>query len=275
MSLFENRTVINTLAGSLGVATTARTRGPHLATAKEAGAQMWIDDLQTLDVPTVMVHNQYTDEVIEVPDLTVVRVLENAILQRPMIIARPLARAVLVALTRHDEAEWRKATKHLPHVADNIGRYLRGAAEQNDKLWPELAKWFADFAKSPWGRLNWVIAQLGLMFPSSRMDEIVIDVYRNWLRSSGEVQKVAIATQRLCGARALEGRTIIRQRLDRTSDPLLLRLFALGLLTAGENEGTVGGVLRRDPRNSLLLTYLAKHKWTPPKTVADFDPEPS
>jgi hypothetical protein len=28
MSLFENRTVINTLAGSLGVATTARTRDP-------------------------------------------------------------------------------------------------------------------------------------------------------------------------------------------------------------------------------------------------------
>jgi hypothetical protein len=251
----------------------------HLAAAKETAAQMWVNELMTLDVQTVTFHSEYTDEDFEVPDLKEVLALEARILQHPLRITRTLARAVLVALTRHKEfsreEEWRQATKHLPHVADNIGRYLRGAAEQNDELWPELSAWFSDFAKSPWGTQNWVVAQLGLIFPSSRMDGRIIDIYRGWLNTSDDVQKVAIATQRLCSARALEGRTIVRQRLDRTADPLLLRLFALGLLTASENEGPVSAVLRRDPRNSLLLTYLEKHRWTAPKTVDDFDPEPS
>ena len=43
---------------------------------------------------------------------------------------------------------------------------------------------------------------------------------------------------------------------DGTSDPLLLRIFALGLLRAKADRATVAAILERDKRNALLTHYL-------------------
>ncbi|EJO88063.1 hypothetical protein MCOL_V214074 [Mycobacterium colombiense CECT 3035] len=65
-------------------------------------------------------------------------------------------------------------------------------------------------------------------------------------------------------------RDVMRARSDTTSDPLLLRIFALGLLRAQADRGTIVAVLDRDSRNALLKRYLKTVNWEPPPVVADF-----
>lgn len=247
----------------------------RLRPASETAGNLRLEDLKEIEVPqALVVGGMYEDPVFE-PDLGTLLELEAAVIARPQMIPRPVARAVLVSLTKAQHFdryhEWMAVAHSLPHVADAVGRYLRSAADIDNALWGQLGLWFRDFAGSAWGRLDWVSSQYALAFPALDLTSEVSGVLRQWLETSSSLQQIAVAVQRICTHEPVLGRDLIRARIDRTTDPLIQRVFALGLLMAGDSEESVRPILIRDRRNKLLLQLLDGRNWKAPAVVQDFD----
>jgi hypothetical protein len=246
----------------------------HIAPVEKTAATLAIEGMRKIRVPVAQTGGQYDDQGF-VPDLDLLLQLEGALLDNPTSVQRTVARAVLVSLTEHAkferEAEWRAAARHLPHAADALSRYLRGAAQAGFVSWADLGDWFRTYQGAAWGRLDWVSSQYATMFPADALPATVHGVLYDWLERSNNVQQIAIATQRLTAATPVVGRNLIRGRVDRVADPILLRILALGLVTAGDNRASVEAVLVRDSRNSLLLTRLNATDWKVPPVSKDFD----
>lgn len=248
-----------------------------LASASETAASLRLEDLREIEVPlTFLGGDMYGGAPTDFElDLNTLHSLEEAVLSSAGNIPRTVVRAVLVSLTKTEEfsrhAEWRSRCRFFPHAAEAVGRYLRAAAENDIVNWSDLGEWFHDFQASAWGRSDWVSSQFALAFPAESMPAATRSVLLQWLQRSGNVQQVAIAVQRIGSTDPVVARNMIRARVDRTTDPLLLRLFALGLQLAGDSEADVEAVLRRDPRNALLLRRLESIGWKAPAVARDFD----
>lgn len=247
----------------------------HLSPAATTAAALRVEDLREIEVPVRLVGGEYGAEPVEEPDLQALHALEAGILTRPESVSRTVARAALVSLTKNAQfgraTEWMAAAKSLPHVADTLGRYLRGSADAEVIAWPDLGEWFERYQETPWGKLDWVASQYALAFPADQLPRQVRAVLRHWLETSADLQKIAVATQRLASSEPTLARALMRARLDRTADPLLLRVFGLGLLMSGDSRASVESILARDPRNRLLQRYLAETAWRTPSVVRDFD----
>jgi hypothetical protein len=247
----------------------------RLRPAAETTASLHLEDLKEIEVPLALVAGGVYEEPVFEPDLQVLLRLEGAVLEHPQTVPRPVARAVLVSLTKAQQfgrhAEWTAAARSLPHVADAVGRYMRGAADLDPSLWKPFGEWFRTFARSAYGRLDWVSSQYALGFPTTDLTGDVFIVLRDWLENSNSLQQVAIAVQRICAQEPVLGRNLVRARVDRTADPLLLRVFALGLLLAGESPDSVQPIVDRDSRNALLRRELDRRAWKPVAVVKDFD----
>lgn len=222
-------------------------------------------------------------------NLSFVHALEDAILDRRIHHSTAI-RATLKALRNSGQfdrlCDWLSIAYAIPHHADSLGRYARDGSIQLDTEdpfgphWERLTEWFADFERDGWATLDWVAAQLSLMFPTrsrahSSSSSNSSSIFYAWLESSPNIQKVAVATHWVSTTDPASCRDIIRPRIDRTDDPLLLRLFALGLLVSGANRREIEPILNKDRRNILLLKTLEDRSWQPPRSTDDFDPESS
>lgn len=85
------------------------------------------------------------------------------------------------------------------------------------------------------------------------------------------VKKIALAGQRLAQVDPTACRDIVRDRLDSTANPFLLRLFALTLLESGDDRRLVKGALDRDPRNAPTRQVLEQSDWSARTVARDFD----
>ncbi|MGV0797173.1 RNA-directed DNA polymerase [Mycolicibacterium elephantis] len=251
----------------------------HLTGASETARDLRSETLNTIEVEfRKMKLSEYSDEEVEVAVNDNVLVdLEREILNEPDAFGRPVIRSVLHSLTKYElfdnSLEWRTIAHRVPHVADNLGRYLRGAMDNDDEWFgsevSECAEWFMNYVGSTYGRQNWVTSQFALAFDddnSPRIKEVLV----RWLDSSLDLQQVAIAAERLGAMDPSYARYVMTARADGTSDPLLLRIFALGLLRARADRATVSAILERDKRNALLAHYLEVRSWEPPPVSVDF-----
>jgi Reverse transcriptase (RNA-dependent DNA polymerase) len=252
----------------------AKTR---LTDASDTARHLRSETLNTIEVELRKMRlSEYSDEEVEVAvNVGVLTDLETEILNDPDEFGRPTIRAVLHTLTKAGvfdrSAQWRGIASRIPHVADNLGRYLRGSM---DAAWfgPEIrdsVTWFTKYVDSAWGRQSWVTSQFALAF-DDEISHNIRDVLAGWLESSGDLQQVAIAAERMSVMEPAYARNVMRNRADRTPDPLLLRVFALGLLRAKADRRSVTDVLARDGRNGLLAQYLETRNWEPPPVAADF-----
>ena len=247
----------------------------RLAPASETASELRLEDLREIPVPVQALTDDYTGETTEELDVEVLVRLEGAVLSNPRAAPRTVLRAVLNSLKKSQRFDrindWRDVVGAIPHAADTFSRYLRAAGENAALDWADHAAWFAYFETTPWSRLGWVSSQLALSFPTASTPGQLGDILRQWLEGSTDLQKVSIAVQRLAALDPALCRTLIRARLDKTADPLMLRVFALGLLMTNENQGHVQAILERDERNRLLLALLAAQNWAPPAVTQDFE----
>lgn len=249
----------------------------HLTGASETARDLRSETLNTIEVEfRKMKLSEYSDEEVEIAvDDSVLVDLEREILNDPDAFGRPVIRSVLHSLTKYElfenAIEWQKVAHRVPHVADNLGRYLRHSMDDawSGSVVSDCADWFIAYVASTYGRQNWVTSQFALAFDennSPRIREVLV----RWLDSSADLQQVAIAAERMSAMDPSYARYVMTARADGTSDPLLLRIFALGLLRAKADRATVSAILGRDKRNALLARYLEERSWKPPPVSVDF-----
>lgn len=228
-----------------------------------------------LPTTTSTVSNDYEDFEMTYVDVSALQAAEEEVLSSPQRAPRSKVGIVLKSLIRYDEftrvEDWMAAAKYLPHAADKVGRYL--AAANRDSLWGlDLSGWFTRVHVSGWPHLDWVEAQFALAVPSEDVADEMRAVLESWLTSSANLQKVAVAVQRIATSQPVTYRAIVAARLDSVHDPLLVRLLALGLLVAGHSRSNVRAALQRHPNNALTLKYLEDKSWKLPEVSDDFDP---
>ena len=69
--------------------------------------------------------------------------------------------------------EFADRANRMPHGADHLARLFRDSG-----MYRDLGSWYADYANSRWGKVDWAVAQLGTMFPSSEVpDERVKELF--------------------------------------------------------------------------------------------------
>lgn len=251
----------------------------HLSTHKEGLDRFRLEAIRSIRVPEVaaMRGSEYVDDEPEFAfesDPGELLALEREILESPLSVPRPVGRAVLRSLRDNflfeQVGEWIANAHHFPHLADALSRYFAGA-----RTYPGvstgLEAWFPTFESSNWGRLDWVTAQHALAFAADDLPSSVLTVLRQWLTGSSNVQKIAVAIQRLSIVDPNYVRSTVSARVDQVSDPQLLRLFALGMVAANADRITVESILNRDRRNQLTHKYLEDNKWKLPRTPIDFD----
>jgi len=228
-----------------------------------------------LPTTTSTVTNDYEEFEMTYVDVSALKAAEAEVLAAPQRSPRSKVGIVLKSLIRYEEftrvAEWMAASQYLPHAADKVGRFL--AAANRDSFWGlDLAGWFIQLHASAWPHLEWVEAQYALAVPSDDVDDDMRTVLREWLGASTNLQKVAVAVQRLAASDSVAYRSVVNARLDAVHDPLLVRLLALGLLVAGQSRTDVKAALQRYPSNALTLKYLEERNWKLPEVSEDFDP---
>ncbi len=229
-----------------------------------------------LPVTTTRVTNDYEDFEMTFVDRGALQEAEEDVLSSPSRAPRSKVGIVLKSLVRYDEysriTDWMSAAKYLPHAADKLSRYL---AAGNRSLWGfglNLAEWFTELQLSGWPHVEWVQAQHALAVPSEDVDEAMRAILESWLSESSNLQKVAVAVQRIAAAHPVRYRALVAARMDSVHDPLLTRLLALGLLMAAQPKDGVRQALRRHPSNALTLKYLEARDWRLPNVPDDFDP---
>jgi hypothetical protein len=228
---------------------------------------------------TRTVGGEYGEQPTVVEDIGPIKSIEDAILSNALGKPAWLLKAVLVTLRKARSfdrlADWTNVAHLIPHAADSLGRYLKDAYRDTDPWVFSISDWVANISETKWATLNWISAQWALSIPNSAMGPRYIASMERWLESSTDPQQLAIAGQRLAIANPAGCRDIIRARVDHVHSPLLLRIMALSLLGANDDRGAIRSILRRDPRNLVLLSALDDQGWTPPAVSQDFDEEKS
>jgi hypothetical protein len=158
------------------------------------------------------------------------------------------------------------AANRMPHGADSLGRLFRDA-----NAWRDLEEWYVDYAESPWGVLDWSVAQLGTMFPTP--DEgsgHVAEYLASSIDKRPPLPLLALASQRVASWRPDEARQVIREAAKRADHPLERRVLALAALSAKEERQFVRSLLREFEQNDATLAFLEARNFRPLPIKGDF-----
>lgn len=249
-----------------------------LATGAESAEKLDLEARRLIQVPkqSRYLRDDYADVLWTYVDRSDLLDAESQVLDDPKHAARSTASLVLRSLIHHEQFDrfddWARASKYLPHAADNVGRYLAAARAKNAWALITLEGWFVESEESDWPHLDWVSAQHALAIPSAFEGQDYAAILRGWLGSSDNLQKLAVAVQRLSASEPMYVRSVTAHRLDRTADPLLVRLLALGHLASGGRQRTVETALSRRPATELTLKLLRHRDFQLPPVSPDFDP---
>ncbi|MDL5159279.1 RNA-directed DNA polymerase [Actinomycetospora termitidis] len=247
-----------------------------LRPASTMNESLQLDELREIDVPFTLLGGGAYGDLEYWPDLDDLLKFEEEVLSGRLI-HPSVVRAVVATLEKMGEygrvREWMAKAHTFPHLIDVLASYFRDFAEETDQAPAGAAhavyeKWAESFLTSEWATLDWVASQVVLSLPVKYLGQFQRDLLRSWLESSENVQKVAIAGQRLGAYEPASCRDRIRRRVDRLNDPLLLRALAMALLGAGDDRDSVRAVLLRDARNALTIKYLESRNWQPPDALA-------
>src|SRR6266511_260367 len=162
-------------------------------------------------------------------------------------------------------SELAAVANRLPQGADALARIFR-----DSQHWRQMDDWYVEHAGSDWGRIEWSVAQLGTMFPSSEEPPVVSEFFSARLIENTSLQMTAVAAQRLAAWDAPTARAAIRERAAKVDHPLQRRVLALAALTADEEPAWVGSQLAEFEDNRPLLEYLRATNFAKPSVVKDF-----
>ncbi|MFI7604816.1 reverse transcriptase domain-containing protein [Micromonospora sp. NPDC049366] len=156
----------------------------------------------------------------------------------------------------------------MPHVADHLGRLFRDSRRA-----VRMQDWFLDYRSSPWGKVEWPVAQFATMFPSERklMSKGLIDHLANELAGNAKsLPLLALAAQRLAAWSPRVAIQAIEAAIQRVSGPLERRVLALAGLNAGAPTSQVQQWLTDFPENAVTVNMLNEMSFVPLAYELDF-----
>lgn len=165
-------------------------------------------------------------------------------------------------------SDFAEQASRMPHVADHLARLFR-----DSKYWHEMTDWYMDYATSPWGSIDWSVAQFGTMFPASASKDVG-DLKTHWAERLSAVNALpltSVAAQRLAAWDADLARVAIREAAKRADSPLHRRSLALAALSAGEEPAYVRSLLSEFEENQVTLAMLTDRRFRTVKVSADFE----
>ena len=223
-------------------------------------------------------YDDFDPEEIDLDDLTYV---EAELIEMSGELPRTLTQAVLKQLREFGEYgkayKWLDVAVRQPHLADGFGRYFRDYGEtesdfgESEVWWDVINSWVAESLDEPWSALPWVASQWVLSIPASHVSDDLATRLQAWLTESADVQQVAVAAHRWWSRNPGACREIVRERLGRETDPLVLRVLGLALSMSHAPRDEVRRALAQDPRTQLTLDALEARAWVAPGVPADFD----
>lgn len=157
------------------------------------------------------------------------------------------------------------AAHRMPQGADSLARIFRDSGS-----WRELADWYVQYATSDWGRIEWSVAQLGTMFPSSEEPAVVSEFFAARLVEGATLSMTAVAAQRLAAWDPPTARAAIRERAAKEEHPLQRRVLSLAALGAGEEPAWVRSQLSEFEDNLPIREFLEATSFKKPTVVKDF-----
>lgn len=196
--------------------------------------------------------------------------LLDALLACPEHASRTSIRFAATRMREHKKtgrlSELVDSAHRMPHGADHLARLFR-----ETEAWRDLPGWYLDYTKTDWARLEWPVALLATMFPSSERVSSLCDHFGHLVASgSASLPLLSVAIQRLAAWDAAKARQAA-QEASRTSDhPLARRSLALASIGAGQERHVVRKLLGEFEENAQTLAMLEATNWTAPKLVADF-----
>lgn len=199
---------------------------------------------------------------------------EHRSLQRPSETERTTLGLVLRSLRSYEDfdrvEDWMDVARMVPHGADHLSRYLRDAVSHKRLSVSRINAWFEQEHASDWPHTEWVAAQHAIAIADGIADNRTQRILGDWVRTTDNAQKLAVATQRMANFDPIGLRRSVLKRVDSCADPMLLRIFVLALLSVGYDSTNLDAILSRDPHNALLLKFLRDRNWKGLTPVGDF-----
>lgn len=159
--------------------------------------------------------------------------------------------------------------RRMPQGADALARLFR-----DSELWKDLKTWYVkDYARSPWAVLEWGVAQMGTMFPSSGKGPRPVRDFLAEALATGNVSLTlaALAAQRLAAWNKDLARQVIREAVSKADHPLLRRILGLALVNVGGERANVRRLLGEFEENAVTLAMLEDSNFRRLKIVTDFE----
>lgn len=212
------------------------------------------------------------DEPDEQPLLELIEIL----LQAPSTASRTSLKFATRRMREHEVydpvEQFAEHAREMPHAADALARLFR-----DSDYWRELPSWFVEYSSSPWGSIEWSVAQFGTAFPSKlplssdkRRLRPVVERLGKMLETEPPLPLLALGASRLAAWDPDEARPLLRGLAVSSSSPQVRRVLALALSNANEERAMLRRILGEFEENQVTAETLKTRNYRV-KTKADFD----
>jgi reverse transcriptase-like protein len=156
--------------------------------------------------------------------------------------------------------------QRLPHGSDALARLFR-----DSQSWRDLDDWFVEYGKSPWGSIDWSLAQFGTMFPTNEKPKGgTAEFLAEQLASTHSLILASLCVQRLVAWQPGKARELIRELAKSADHALMRRSLAMGACMLKEERAFIRQLMAEFKENRLTLMMLEDMKFAAPKVPADF-----
>jgi len=146
------------------------------------------------------------------------------------------------------------AAHRMPQAADHLARLFRDAG-----FWRNLEEWYTSYVDSPWGCIDWSVAQLGTMFTSANPPGSgVRDLMANWLGAGTgvSIMRFSLAAERMVSWHGKNALDQLDEALKHADQPLYRRVTGLALHAAGATRSEIRSALGEFEENLITQRML-------------------
>lgn len=205
------------------------------------------------------------------PDEQPLEALIEALVESPSVAPRTSIRFAATRIKEHElfelAQEFVNVASLMPHGADHLGRLFR-----TSDLWSDLGEWWTSYRRSRSGKVDWSVAQLGLMFPADHPPPVkeVLDACAEELQSVGSLPMFSFAAHRMVTWAPNDARVLLREASKKADNPLHRRVIGVALSHCGATRAEIRSVLSQQETTAMTLRVLEHRNFRPPRVSQDY-----